>query len=247
MTIDIAITATRRSGVLDATLLSFVPQFFKNHDIRIIVNIDPIGPDKDNSNVIRVCRQWTDDVLINEPETCNFSAAFKWVWSKAESKYVFHLEDDWVLCGTPVTVGQLISLHERYPKLAHLRLSQFPADGNSVRQWNLRFPHNGEFFECPEEMKRKVGFCGHPSLNKIEFVKKAATLIDTNRNPEKQFHFWNKPLIQWGLKWRYGVYGQPNDSHRVYDIGRRWIVNTKFKKEGNKAFFLKWEEVPNES
>jgi hypothetical protein len=248
MKVDVTITATRRAEVLDQTLLSFFTKFFNGHDIRLIVNIDPIGPDRDNTNVIRTCRQWTDNVLFNEPETCNFAAAVKWVWSQAAADYVFNLEDDWVLCGPPAYLSDMIRLHEKHKDLAHLRLSQYPANGHSVRQWNKWFPFNGEFFECPEEMKRGVGFCGHPSLNKLKFIKKAADLLMTDHNPEKQFHAWNKPLIDWGAKWRYGVYGQPCDPNRIMDIGRKWIVNTNFRKEGNKAFFLKWtEEAQNES
>jgi hypothetical protein len=49
------------------------------------------------------------------------------------------------------------------------------------------------------------------------------------------------------LRWRYGVYAKPNQPNVIADLGRKWMVEHRLRKKGNKAWFLEWEkETPNE-
>jgi hypothetical protein len=48
-------------------------------------------------------------------------------------------------------------------------------------------------------------------------------------------------------RWRYGVYAKPNDPPAILDIGRKWMVENKLRKRGNKAWFTQWEEDNGES
>ncbi len=71
--------------------------------------------------------------------------------------------------------------------------------------------------------------------------------IDTNLNPEKQFHHGPKEIMDEVLRWRYGVYAKPNQPNVIADLGRKWMVEHRLRKKGNKAWFLEWEkETPNE-
>ena len=66
-----------------------------------------------------------------------------------------------------------------------------------MKNWDKHFPWNGYrgYFECPDELRQGVGFCGHPSLIKMEYVKNCAPHIIPEVNPEKQFHGGNGELL----------------------------------------------------
>jgi len=111
-----------------------------------------------------------------------------------------------------------------------------------MKNWNLWFPWNGEFFICPDDIRVTQGPCGHPSLLKGDYVKRCALLIDPKDNPEKQFHKANSDLGKEVAKWQFGVFGKPNESNYIRDLGREWMVKNNFKKKGSKAFFTEWEK-----
>jgi len=241
MNIDITITACRRPKILLTTLQSFYYNMLKDHECEVIMNVDPVGDGKADS-VIDTCLMFFPNLVSRTPEKSNFSDAFKWVWKfKGNAEFVLHLEDDWELL-KEVDLMDMVGILRRNPKLALLRLPQFKADGDKMKNWNKFFPWNGEYFECPEELKMSVGFCGHPSLIKREFIDNTVNYIDTNKNPEKQFHRGPKEIMNEVAKWSYGVYGTPKESAMIRDIGRRWMIENNWKKKGSKAYFMEWEK-----
>lgn len=244
---DITITATRRSAVLRKTLESFKMNLLGGLPCRVIINIDPLGLNEDPYLSIDVCRMYFDDVVYSISPMPNFSAAFKWTWLKVKSDFVLHLEDDWQLV-RKVDLNNMLEILKSEPDLALLRLPQFRSESMSMKNWNLYFPYNGKYFECPENLRMQVGFCGHPSIIKKEFIQRTAPHIDTKLNPEKQFHHGPKEILAEVAKWRYGVYAKPNEPNAIQDLGRKWMVENKLRKKGNKAWFLEWEkETLNES
>ena len=242
MDLDITITACRRPEILTKTLTSFYfNMLLKNYDCEVSINIDPVGTGTE-SKTLDACALFFPDFGCRAPEEPNFSKAFKWVWQhRMGADYVLHLEDDWELL-KKVDLMDMVDILENNPKLALLRLPQFKADGDRMKNWNKFFPWNGEYFECPEELKMSVGFCGHPSLIKREFIENTVNFIDTTKNPEKQFHRGPKEIMEEVAKWSYGVYGTPKQSAMIRDIGRRWMVENKWKKKGSKAYFMEWEK-----
>jgi hypothetical protein len=239
--VDITITASRRSNVLQKTLGSFCQNLLQGVSCRVIINVDPVGPEHDSLLTIDVCRMYFDHVCSRTPLVANFSEAFKWTWLQVRDKYVLHLEDDWELV-RKVNLNEMIEILEAEPDLALLRLPQFKAGTASMKNWNLFFPYNGRYFECPENLKMSVGFCGHPSIIKSEFIRKTAPHIDTTLNPEKQFHRGPKEIMTEVAKWRYGVFAKSHDPPAIVDLGRKWMVENKFRKQGSKAWFLRWEK-----
>jgi len=127
--------------------------------------------------------------------------------------------------------------------LALLRLPQFKSTEDKMKNWDKFFPWNGKYFECPDELRKVVGFCGHPSLIKGEFIKKCAPLLNMELNPEKQFHGDNQPLVDEVMKWRYGVFSKPNHPAYIKDLGREWMLKNDLKKKGDKAWFTEWEKT----
>lgn len=247
---QVTIIACRRHELLLKTLESFHVNLFRWVEYadpwEAIINIDPVGIDKSAIDCIDVCNIFFKKVTVRTPETPNFSEAFKWVWSKVTSEYVLHLEDDWKLL-RKVDLGDVFDILETEPNLALLRLPQFKAGHDSMKNWNLHFPFNGRYYECPETLKMSAGFCGHPSIIRGEFVRRTWPHINTTINPEKQFHRGPKELMKEVARWRYGVYAKPNDPPAIQDLGRKWMIANKLRKQGNKAWFTRWEEDNGES
>jgi hypothetical protein len=247
-TIDVTITATQRSTIFKKTVDSFFENMFDDyrdagHGLNLILNIDPVG--NGGSDFTPVLYGRFNEMLFNAPMDASFPKAFKYVWSNVHSDadFVFHLEDDWELLRN-VNLMNLINILEKEDGLALLRLPAFYAMGTTMKNWNKWFPYNGDYYECPKELKTGLGFCGHPSLIRAEFVRNTAELLDIDRNPEKQFHSrGNTPIMQEVLKWRYGVYGIPGSPPLVRDIGREWMVKNNFRKSGSKAHFINWEKL----
>jgi hypothetical protein len=240
--IDITMTACRRAAILERTLASFKRHLFKDADAQLIMNVDPVGPDR-LVTVLKVAwREFPGSVLTRAAAQPSFPKAFKWAWSTTSAPWVFHLEDDWeLLC--PVSLGHMIQIMEEHPDLAVLRLPWRPTGFQAMKNWRYFFPWNGQFFECPSTLRWEVGFCGHPSLIRGDFVRKAAQLLNDEQNPEKQFHYWNKPLIEEVVRWRFGVFAKQNQDAAVQDIGREWMQENDWQKAGTKAFFTHWERA----
>lgn len=240
--IDVTITATRRPTLLHQTLTSFYEPFFKRAKVRGIINVDPVGEEIDSRRVVDVCHEFFEEVVWNCPKEASFPKAFKWCWSQATGDFVFNLEDDWEL-KRPFPVDYIVILFKKYQDLVSVRLPAFPAGKESMKCWNRFFPWNGEFYEVPRDHVIGLGFCGHPSFLRGEFVKKVAPMLEEHINPEKQFHHHNQGIVDEVSKWRFGIFGEPNDPPTpplVEDIGRRWMVENGWRKEGNKAYFTTW-------
>lgn len=249
--INITIIATRRADILEKTLSSFRNNVLSKYTYynpwpTVYINIDPVGPDKDGGAAKDVTlRHFMDsNVFFNEPAAPSFPKAFKWVLDNvgAEYSYVFHLEDDWEFL-RPVNINRMLLLMAYNPDLAILRLPWKPTGPDSMKNWKYFFPWNGEFFECPKELRRTVGFCGHPSLIRMKFIRNTIQHIDDTRNPEKQFHHGHPKLMKEIDRWRYGVFAEPNQGPAIRDVGRQWMIKNGLKKAGNKAFFTQWEKI----
>ena len=241
--IEITTTAVGRAEILRKTYSSFKENLFKDHPVRLIINIDPVGPD-DPKKVLAVAEEFFPIHKVRMPEEAWFPSAFKWAWEQTSTEYVFNLEDDWVLL-REIDLEDMLRVMKDNPKLAHLRLHWRPI-ANRAKCWKFFFDWNGSYFECPSKAIREVGFCGHPSLLRGEFVRDTAALLQIESNPEKQYHY-NRSVVNEVDKWDYGVYGQQNTRQTILDIGRAWINQSNWRKQGTRAFFRKWEERDGDS
>jgi hypothetical protein len=132
---------------------------------------------------------------------------------------------------------------EQQPNLALLRLSAFRSGTHNAKHWNKFLDWNGRFFEVAEQDRRRIGFCGHPSIIKTEWIKQVLPLMVNDRNPEKQLQFPehnSQELLETVLKWRYGVWQGQDEPAQIKDLGRGWIAGAGWQKSGNKAFFTEW-------
>lgn len=96
--ISFCTTATCRPEILDKTYFSFKKYLNINFSkLTLYINIDPLPDTKKRSEVIDVSKSYFGTVVSNEPDSPNFTRAINWLWSTANTPYIFHLEDDWEL------------------------------------------------------------------------------------------------------------------------------------------------------
>lgn len=243
----ITICAVKRLEILYKTISSMMEHLLWRSECEAIVNVDPIGHENDRPiKIINLVEQFVPVIYSREALQPHFGEAFYALWNMAagfqkDYDFVFHLEDDWQMV-YDVDIRDMAKILEVEKDLALLRLPQFKSGEKEMKNWDKFFPWNGRYFECPDELRQGVGFCGHPSLIKMEYVVNCAPHINQTVNPEKQFHGGNQPLLDEVMKWRYGVFSQPNHPNYIQDLGREWMVKNKFKKAGSKAFFTEWEK-----
>ena len=96
--LDLVLVATLRPEILEITLNSFYHKLLKNFDVRLIVNIDPIGDKRYvQQDIINVCKKYFPNIIFRTPNSASFSKAVQWGWQQVKSEIFFHLEDDWCL------------------------------------------------------------------------------------------------------------------------------------------------------
>lgn len=253
MGIDITITATARPEILRRTLESFCSNLFRPHmDIinNVFINIDPVGTGTQQAT-LTVCKEFFPGhkVTAHLPNTASFPKAFTWCWQQTlstDSACVFHLEDDWELL-EPLDLKEMFLVLYLYPDLAALRLSAFPSGTHIMKCWDKFISWNGTFFEVPPNLRGLLGFCGHPSLIRKEFIREVLPHLDDSKNPEKQIKGRHPKFGNYILSHRFGVYQRQDAPAAVIDIGRKWMVKNGFRKAGSKAWFTKWESTTEQA
>lgn len=246
---DITMTATLRPELIEKTLDSFNKYLFKKHihKARLIINVDLISP----SNSLTILQNIKDTILccqfkeikVNVNNNPHFARAFIWCMNQVQSKYFFHLEEDWeLLCD--IDFEHMIDIMKQNKTLAHLRLSQFKSTSNHIKAWQNFAYWNGQFFEYDDKTKFVDGWSGHPSLNRTSFMKKVLNIINPNNNPEKQIKgSCSKEMFDLISDHRFGIYHYQNYTPAIKDLGRNWMIENGYRKAGNKAWFVKWEKV----
>jgi hypothetical protein len=182
------------------------------------------------------------------PNTPSFPKAFIWTWQQAlqsDSECVFHLEDDWELLH-PINLQQMLILLCIYPELEILHLSAFRSGTHVMKCWDKMIYWNGTFFEVDKHLRGLLGYCGHPSLIRKDFIKHVLPHLDDTKNPEKQIKGGNANFGQYIVDHRYGWYQEQDRLASVKDIGRAWMVEQGFRKAGSKAWFTEWETQSGE-
>ncbi|MGR6431473.1 glycosyltransferase family 2 protein [Rhizobium sp. PAMB 3174] len=229
--LDLCIVAGRRPDLLGQTLDSFAASVFPNLNIRnILVNVDPIfGDVEDEAACVACVKSHFPQTEIFTPGAPGFGAAVKRLWSATKSDYVFHLEDDWIAL---TKVGEEMLEHFADPTV--MQVSFHTADQN----WDIA--KNGHLHRRNEYV-RLLGikiplfrsfpkFTTSPSILRGDFARKAASLMDVSRDPEKQFYSGvNSALERFAAPYNNHIFS-PNNVPVIRDIGREWRNNRKIKK-----------------
>jgi len=92
-------TALRRPEIFEQTLYSFKENIYEDIScLKLYLNVDPLPKDESiNAKMIEVAKKFFHTVKCNFSQESNLTKALDWCWSTADSNYILHLEDDWIL------------------------------------------------------------------------------------------------------------------------------------------------------
>jgi hypothetical protein len=201
--IDVVLIATLRPEILEITLNSFYHNLLKNFDVRLIVNVDPIGDKKyTQKDVINVCKKYFSNVVSHTPRTPSFSKAVLRCWEQISSELFLHLEEDWCL-KSKVDLNTVLA----------------PFQNNEVVSVRFNITRNAKFKVVNSLVFTNV-FSLNPSFFRSTFIKEKIKKYDTNQDPEKQISKNIKSTLF--LNPKFILYGKRNEKALVIDIGKIW-------------------------
>lgn len=243
---DICMTAVIRPSIIEKTLKSFTENLFIiPDDHRLIINIDPVGDtDKNVDDVLKVCYKYFKNIKYNIPNNQSFPKAVIWAWSQINSKYIMHIEDDWIL-KRPIDTFKLINPLQKNKDLACIRLykEDIPLNRQPIMfgcKYNFHDNYN-YFTPIPNSNNWKNQFGLNPVLIRKEFIDEALPLMVDDKNPEKQFRDNNSKMSNILNKWTFAIYGRPGLKRMVWGKnGLHWRLNSKFKKPRDGSGFTTW-------
>lgn len=216
---DVVFVACKRPEIIKLTLESFSKNLLDQFDVRLIVNIDPIGEDQCTQNdVAALCQSYFDNVIFRMPETASFSHAVKWCWEQVETDYFLHLEDDWCL-KSYIDYGRLLA-YMKDDDVVSVRLSS-------------RDNHKYESYQG--DYVFSDAFSLNPSIMRSRYINGLLARFNTEKDPEKQFacrvtEDYTSPKLL--------VYGGSDQKAIVIDTGTKWR-----KRKG----LLKWNEASSKN
>lgn len=157
--ISFTTTALVRPKIIEQTYASFSKNIVGLDLSRCIlyINIDPVPNDVDPTSVVKVAKRFFGDVYVRIPTEPNFSSAINWCWESANTPYIFHLEDDWVL-NKEININKIIKLFDSNALEIVLRAYDY----------------------------KYIKLVLSPAIWKYELYKAFAGKLDININPEIQ-------------------------------------------------------------
>ena len=248
---DICMTAVRRPEVIEKTLKSFTENLFtKPEDHRLIVNIDPIGEDVSFDKITNIIKKYFPNYLAYMPEEPSFPKALIWVWSQINTKFIMHIEDDWII-RRPIPLQKLLDPLQNNKDLACVRLYKHNIQNkiNPILFGSCEYKYHSDYnylTPVPGTNNWKNQFGLNPVMIKKKFIDDALPLLVDNKNPEKQFRE-NNPLMSNILKkWTFGVYGKPGDLQYVWGKnGLHWREKSGLMKPKEGKGFITWVKKEN--
>lgn len=217
--IDVVLISTLRPELLDLTLRSFHKRFLSQFEsTRIILNVDPIGESASNQDeIVKLVSRFTDEVYPRCPSTPSFARAVKWCWSKVESDFFIHLEDDWFLKRS-VSFKEVEELLVGDPQLAGIR-------------FNLSRNPN-----CHPLLSD--GLSLNPSVFRNSAIQQLLPRFQLDKDPEKQFR--GSALLE---EFHFLYHGKPKESSLVVDTGKKWRKAHRFSKWTSNEKNITWETL----
>ena len=217
---DFTTTAMARPEIVERTYASFSKNL-KGIDLkecRLFINIDPLPSGKDRKEVTKVAKKYFREVIPNYPDKPNYTAAYNWLWSSAESNIIFNLEDDWELI-EEVPIPELVDHFNNYPEMMEVAL----------RAYTYEYP------KCPTS----------PCLMGKKYYKAVGGKLNITLNPEIQLRGRKfgiempNPKDKIPFKGKLIVY--PENKVILKDIGRSWLKRSNYRRPKKKARFTSWE------
>ncbi len=213
-TLSFTTTAMPRPELIETTYSSFSRNLqgidFKK--VTLYLNVDSF-PDKNEDHkrqeVVDIARKYFGNVIVNLPDSPNFAMAVKWCFSKIETFYNFHLEDDWQLI-SPISISSFnqffVPPHVQQVGLRAWKFvrSDFWLSPSIIRGTFCReMSEKMNVTDNPEVQLRTLkSIYRNESFLYFPFDPKAVILKDLGRNwmKSKNYNRGNKDFVQWEIR-----------------------------------------------
>lgn len=238
--LTVTLVAGGRSELLQASLRSLSRNLLSNFEIGpVFANIDPIfGRGAELARTEEVIRDFFPAAIIRSPEVAGFGAAVKWLWSRIETNWGLHLEDDWEL-EVSVSIDDLMRANvgdnSVIVPLTDLH-SEKPHHAGPVRKVKTGFLG----------LKRKVVMAHgtSPRFLKGEFARQAASMMKPELDPEKQMDNGFNPELFALVRSNGARFLRRRDgSFIMRDLGRAWRAEQGIEKTAYSGK-SEWKVVP---
>ena len=223
--LDVCLVTTRRPDLLAQTLDTFDEGLFKHFRIRrIIANVDPLfGTADEQRECVALIRRYDPDAIITQPSDAGFAAAVARTWAACTTDIILHLEDDWLL-KRPVHPTDLEEMVVDR-RVGQTSFNHAGKDWSQRRKGRFCYTRGGRYtaFGVRLPFKQRVPlFLTAPSFLAGEFARCAATLMNPNFDPEKQFCRGLNPLLEAYVRPFKNLILGKNPDFYIEDIGRAW-------------------------
>lgn len=232
--IDVVIVAVRRSELLREMLKSFHENCFGNFTIEnVFINIDPVwGGESETDKCIELCESFLPGLTAFTPSTASFPGAVRRLWSATTSRFILHLEDDWVL--REKLGPEILSLFDdrqtaQVSLLSKEKIWDFDAEG----EFHIQRRRHRLLGLFPTRARKEFPvFTTSPSFVRGDFARTTAGLLDVRYDPEKQFYARvNRRLERFVHEYRNRIYRGASGMPVIEDIGRVWREDRSIRKD----------------
>jgi hypothetical protein len=232
--IDLVMICGRRPSLLARTLASFSEKLFAHFRFaNVIANIDPFMGDEaagnDCEDLLRATfPQGSTQLHIFRPETPGFAAAVQRAWRATTSDFVFHMEDDWT-ARDHITPQPFFDLMAPDDVQAVTLVCATKHTRGLPQQTSRRITRGPRGYIIKDELIN--AFSTSPGMFKGPFLRKAADLLDTRFDPEKQFYKGLNPALEeLALPYRCMFLRGATERDAIDDIGRDYRDQLGLKK-----------------
>jgi hypothetical protein len=245
MKIDILMIGVIRPKMIEETTISLFENVLNdNHEYRMIANIDPIG-EKNHSQMdcIKVLKKYFPNIIYNCSSRPSVINAWKWVLSKAETKYFWFKEDD-IKILRKVDLDDMIRILDDNSKLSMLMMDkhgtlkghQRTLSDTKILRSTMEFEYTGDRWYKAPHWFRASGITS--TFVKKDFLLPCVKHFVTGNSPNNTIK--GKQVIRKGQKnmeiapflrqWDYGYYQTPNSDKHFIDLGKEWRTILGYEK-----------------
>ncbi len=213
--LDVVVIAIKRPQILRLCLETFKKNLLNQFDVRIIINVDPVGEENcSQRDIVNIAKEYFPNVISRTPKKGNFSKAVHWAWSQVKTEFFFHLEDDWLL-------KSFIPAYRLQRKLNVEDIVSITFNITSNKKYTMLYEVNNKIYHLKT-------FSLRPSFFRSKYIKEKLAGFKFDEDPEKQIA--KNTLSKSFKNPKFILFGNDNEGRKIIDTGKKWKMKNAFSK-----------------
>lgn len=209
--LDVVVIAIKRPEILRLCLETFKKKLLQQFDVRIIINVDPVGEENySQEDIVNIAREYFPNVISRTPKKGNFSKAVYWGWSQVKTDFFFHLEDDWLL-------KDYIPAYRLQKKINIKDVVSITFNISSNKKYPLLY-----------EAYHLKTFSLRPCIFRSKYIKEKLKGFKFDEDPEKQIAK-NTPSKSFKDP-KFILFGNDDEGRKIIDTGKKWKMKNAYSK-----------------